>query len=106
MGFYSGESYDPTWLVDLAKEQYPDWPELATALSVCTTAVFYCCEDCQQKKAPHFIDPHSPKWKFKSCIRLESDMGTLVLDLLEDGSIGSLEYLDFFLDDMVVLEVD
>lgn len=87
------ESYDPTWLVILAKEQYPYEPEFGEALARCIRRA----EDCQSYM--YFVDPKDAnqpgaEWQFKQNIMLASETeGTLVLDVLKDGRIGGVEFL-------------
>ena len=84
--------YDPAWLVDLANEQHFDKPWLAPALGRCTKAVaespayvyFVCAENANEPGA---------RWQFRENILLLAPKGEVVLDVLEDGSIGGAEFL-------------
>ena len=64
------EPYDPEWLIDLAKEQLPDRPEIILALSSCIRAKH------SGKAYIYFVSSDSPnqpgsEWQFKENIRLE-----------------------------------
>jgi hypothetical protein len=88
------QDYDPTWLVRLAESQCPDDESLARALSACTRA-----------KHPgslivHFVKSNRPnlpgsEWQFSHSVSLtDPDHGELILDLLQDGRVGSIELVD------------
>jgi len=80
--------YDPTWLVELAKQQRPDDVRLHEALKRCTRIL-----------GNSFVKPKRPnhpgsEWQFKENITLEHpEFGDIVLDVLKDGRIGGIEYL-------------
>ncbi len=83
--------YDPTWLVELARSQRP---ELVAALAGCTRARH------AGDAMIHFVSPRRPNqpgsaWQFRENATLEHpDQGTLVLDVLKDGRVGGVEFLD------------
>ena len=85
--------YDPTWLVDLAKEQHPEEPWLPAALAACTMA--------RQESAAyiHFVnraDPDEPgsEWQEQTDLILKHPTeGELVLDILEGNRVGGVEFL-------------
>lgn len=87
------ESYDPAWLVELARESRPDEPWLAEALARCTRAAprgrAYLC----------FVDPAFPnepgsEWQFQANVLLHHPReGELVLDVLRGRRIGGVEFL-------------
>ena len=85
--------YNPTWLVTLAQENYPDQPWLAEALARCTQ----CAEE--SPAYLHFVDPADPnnpgsEWQFDENILLEHPQeGTLILDILRGQRIGGVEFL-------------
>ena len=88
------EPYDPSWLVALAREQAPEEPSLARSLSDCTTCF---------RKSPayvYFVDPTNPNqpgsaWQFRENFVLEHPVrGDIVLDILKDGRVGGIEFLD------------
>ncbi len=85
--------YDPTWLVNLARESYPDEPWLAEALARCVRGA-------QESPAYiHFVDPSGPntpgsEWQFEENLLLDHpEEGTLVLDILREQRIGGVEFL-------------
>jgi hypothetical protein len=87
----SWTDHDPTWLVVLAREQQPD---LADALSRCTTALV------ESRAYIHFVPSKSAnqpgsEWQFERNVFLHHpEHGRLVLDVLKDGRIGGVEFLD------------
>jgi hypothetical protein len=90
------EAYDPTWLVDIAKRERATDTWLIEALARCTRAWISC------KSAIYFVDvtnPNQPgsEWQFKKNILLNDKR--LVLDVLKDGRIGGVEFLDRFCND-------
>ena len=84
--------YDPTWLVELAREQHPDDPSLTAALRACTRAI-------QGANYVRFVSGRranqpGAEWQFARNVTLESDThGDLVLDVLQSGRIGGVEFL-------------
>ena len=87
------EPYDPTWLVDLARESCPDEPWLVAALRHCTRAAR------ESRAYLHFVDPANPnapgsEWQFVDNILLEHPTeGDIVLDILTDRRVGGVEFL-------------
>jgi hypothetical protein len=85
--------YDPTWLVDLAKEQLPEETWLPAALAACTMA--------RQESAAyiHFVSGTDPdglasEWQAQTDLTLKHPTeGELVLDVLEGNRIGGIEFL-------------
>ena len=90
----SWQPYDPSWLVRLAREHYPEVPWLATALEKCTR--------CKIKSKAYvcFVDPTNANqlgadWQFAENIVLEDpEHGDIVIDVLENQRIGGVEFLD------------
>ena len=82
------KKFDSGWLVDLAEEQYPEDIELHNALRNCKTI-----------KGNHFVSPKNPnqpgaEWQFDKSITLQHpEMNDIVIDILKDGRVGSIEYL-------------
>lgn len=80
--------YDPEWLAELAREQHPDQPDLAGALARCTRARR------DGRAYLRFVEADTPAWRFERSVTLESRReGTLVLDVLQDGRVGGVEFL-------------
>jgi hypothetical protein len=85
--------YDPTWLVQLAKEQLPEEPWLPAAIAACTTS--------RQESAAyiHFVSPADPdepgsEWQVQTNFTLKHPTeGDVVLDVLEGNRIGGVEFL-------------
>jgi hypothetical protein len=88
------EPYDPTWLVELAKEQVPEEPWLPDAISNCRRAWR------RSAAYTYFVNPDNPnkagsEWQFETNILLEHPSeGTLVLDVLKGQRIGGVETID------------
>ena len=90
---YKWRPYDPSWLVDLAQQQLPDDDCLHAALQKCTEA---------SGTIPYiyFVHPRranrpGSEWQFEDNIILEDpEKGELVLDVLKDGRVGGVEFLD------------
>ena len=88
------EPYDPTWLVELAREQVPEEPWLPDAIS-------RCCRRAWRGSAAYtyFVNPDNPnkpgsEWQFETNILVEHPTeGTLVLDVLKGRRIGGFETL-------------
>jgi hypothetical protein len=88
-------SYDPSWLVELARKQHSEKSWLLDTLAKCTHAsrkstglegTYMTC----------FIDPLSATWDFKSNLRLnEWSEGEIILDIMKDGSVGAAEIIIF-----------
>jgi len=89
------ETYNPKWLVDLAKEQIPDRPEIISALSNCVKAKR------QSRAYIYFVsgdNPNQPnaEWQFEENILLvDKKVGTIILDVLQGNKIGGLELLKY-----------
>ena len=87
------KSYDPAWLIELAKAQLPDETWLPAALAACTMA--------RQESAAyiHFVsdaDPDEPgsEWQSQTDLVLKHPTeGELVLDVLEGNRIGGVEFV-------------
>lgn len=89
-----GESaYDPGWVVELAKTQYPEDAWLHSALDSCTVVARYCECGCG---TPYFVnmdpDAMGEDSEFGMRITLVRDSGTpVVVDLLPDGRVACIE---------------
>ena len=87
------EPYDPTWLVELAREQAPDCPWLPAALSKCTRrrwsgAAYMAFVDSVRPNEP------DSEWQFVENIVLQHpSQGELVLDVLTEQRVGGIEFL-------------
>ena len=90
----SWEPFDPTWLADAAEAQLPGNPEIAHAIRD--------CHRCFKRSVAgwYFVDPSNANrpgaaWQFARNICIDGgDYGQLVLDVLKDGRIGGVEFLD------------
>ncbi len=85
--------YDPTWLVQLAREQVPEHPWLPSALAQCTRSRW------QGDAYLSFVDAQRPnesesEWQFLENIVLRHPVqGDLVLDILTEQRVGGVEFL-------------
>jgi len=85
------EPYDPSWLVELAREQVAEEPWLPDALAGCRRAWK------ESDLYTYFVTPHKQnlpggEWQFDYNIVLEHPTkGSLVLDILKDGRVGGVE---------------
>ena len=86
-------NYDPDWLIRLAEKELPDDKVLAGALASCRKVARFGWTS----KTFYFVDPSqanmpSTSWQFKEAIVFETyEKGPVILDLLQDGRIGSVE---------------
>jgi hypothetical protein len=84
--------YDPSWLVDLAREQQSTEHWLHAALARCTRALGYIpyiyFVDAERANAP------DAAWQFERNVTLTHvEHGELVLDVLLGNRIGGVEFL-------------
>ncbi|MBL0036428.1 MAG: hypothetical protein IPP26_11880 [Flavobacteriales bacterium] len=102
------EPYDPTELVELARQQWPTLPELAEALAHCTTT-WRIDEDLFQ-----MIAPGAPDWTRAALVELHhpSD-GPILVELMRHTTtapghfrIGSVDLLGFGANDIHFVEYD
>ena len=80
--------YDPTWLVEAARQQFPDEREIIESLKRSTTIIGFCPCGCGKS---YFIDPRSKAWDFDRSITLQADGKYAVLDVMKDGRVGAVE---------------
>lgn len=92
------EGFDPAWIVALLRQQRPEEVEVARALAGCTR--------CWKRSVAYwyFVDPAGANtpgaaWRFERNITLDGGVGVggwgpLVLDVLEGGGVGGVEFLD------------
>jgi hypothetical protein len=83
------EPYDPSALVELAREQHPEEVWLPDALAACSRGRR------ESEAYIHFVDPDSSGWRFDRNLQLESPSdGLIVLDILTNHRIGGVEFVD------------
>jgi hypothetical protein len=88
------EDYDPGWLVELARTVEAEEPGLAAAFSRCARC------SVESEAYIYFVDPHAPnqpgsEWQFDRNVLLVSSVeGIVVVDVLADGRVGGIEFLD------------
>lgn len=90
MFFSRWKPFDNKWLLEAVVKQFPEDSELHKRISDCEFVYNGC----------YFVNPGRPnkkgsEWQFDKSITLEDTIyGDVVLDILVDGRIGSIEYLD------------
>lgn len=89
------ETYNPQWIVDIAKEQIPDKPEIILALSKCIKAKIESRAYIYFVNGDNSNEPNS-EWQFEENIMLEDKKnGTIILDVLKGKKIGGVEFLKY-----------
>lgn len=88
-----GTRYDPKWIVDLARAQYPDDEWLHAALASCTNVARYCSCGCG---VPYFVEmapeAQGEESDFGMKLQLEREDGAVVtVDFLPDGRVACIE---------------
>ena len=94
------KDYDPSWLVEAARQQYPQLAWLHASLSQCTRYAieietgeidaYYCFV-----KTVGVANQPGSNWQFWTNIKLENTQhGLIVLDVLKGGQIGGIEFID------------
>jgi hypothetical protein len=93
-GVIDWETYDPTWLVELARTTRPDVPWLADVLATCVRCRV------ESEWYVRFVNPEGANepeadWQFRESLLLDDPTeGNIVLDILQDGRVGGIEYYD------------
>ncbi len=88
------ETYNPDWLIKIAKEQIPEEKEVIENLKSC----IQCYKE--SKAYYYFIHSENPnepnsEWQFDENIVLHSkEKGEIVLDILKEKKIGGIEFLN------------
>lgn len=77
--------YDPQWLVELAVARFPHETAFHDALRKCTRCI-------DQDEVVFFVDRMEGKFAY-NVVMITPDKGKLVLDVLKDGRVASLEIL-------------
>ena len=87
-------TYDPNWLIELAKSQCSDKHWLHAALSKCTRYL-------KESNAYYYFIPcnnpnkQNSEWQFDSNIMLECPKnGTVILDILKGQRVGGIEFFN------------
>ncbi len=92
---YKAEKYDPSWLVELAKKEYPEDSWLYEALRQCNIKLLISDDPAMI----YFVDPKNSnqpgsKWIHDECIELESyEKGSIIIDILKNRKIGAVELI-------------
>jgi hypothetical protein len=81
-----------TWIVQLFEKELDLSEEgnrrIIESLKKCTHPVCYCRCGCGD---PYFINPKGPDWKFRTNVVAYSGVDLVVLDIMQDWSVGSIE---------------
>jgi hypothetical protein len=103
-------TFDPAWIVELFTDTLPaDFPHRDTildSLSKCTHPVRYCSCGCG---SPYFIDTKGPEWKFRTNVWAYKDHTQVILDIMDNWTVGSIEFLEDMpcdIDEFTRIEVD
>jgi hypothetical protein len=83
------QSYDPTWLVELAKAQFPNETWLHAALAACIRAEPI---DPDREEGLYFIDRMEGKF-WQNVILVSHTRGKIVLDILKDKRVGGMSFI-------------
>lgn len=81
-----GIPYDPSWLVNLAIQQFPTESKLHEALRACTSASV-------DGEVTYFVDRMEGKFAFNVTL-FSAERGRVVLDVLKDGRIGGFSVIE------------
>ncbi len=88
------QPYDPEWLVRLVRAQCPHEAAVDAALQQCTRAHVVSARRTRFVSGFHPKRANSP-WEFERHLRLDCpEHGALLLDILRNGQVGGVEYLD------------
>ncbi len=81
-------------IIKLVQEQEPDRQDVISALRNCkgghwSSKGYYCFVDSRNPNQP------GSEWQHDECIVLEQqNQGDIVIDLLKDGRVGGIEFID------------
>jgi hypothetical protein len=85
--------YDPTWVVKLAREQYPNIPQLAEKLSQCTQIiVFQEILNIDEDYALNFL-PRNLDYNRGDGVVMETETDTIIIDMYAEYDIIQIEVL-------------
>jgi hypothetical protein len=87
------EPYDPTWLVKLAKEQFPEIPQLAEDLVMCTKIIKPVMNFDPNRSYYIYFREENPELRGGNIIIDVDGKHTVVLDVFKDYKIIGVEYL-------------
>ena len=88
-------TYDPEWLIELAKQQIPERHEIIEALNECTKA------KAESRAYIYFVNGENSsqpdsKWRVVENIILnDKKKGPIILDVLEGNKIGGAEFMKY-----------
>jgi hypothetical protein len=82
--------YDPAWLIELARKQFPELDWLPVALAECTQAEH---GNDGYGVVVTFIDRMEGKFK-ENVILIEPKVGRIALDILRDGRVAGYSVIE------------
>jgi hypothetical protein len=86
--------FDPRMLIDIAREQAPEFPWIADALGACGPGTWESHAYVRYISSRNRIQPGA-EWQFETNVRLDHEQfGTVIIDVLKGNRIGGLEFLD------------
>ena len=86
--------YDPTWIADAVRENYPEENELLNDIIKCTSCIV------KNEKYTYFVDASNAnrpgsKWQFVKSIEIRNTpCGHIKLDVLKGKKLGGIEFLN------------
>ena len=89
------ETYDPSWLIKIAKEQIPEETEIIESMNKCTSGFW------ESRAYIYFVDRQNAneegsEWQFDRNIMLtDKKKGEIILDILIGNKIGGIEFLKY-----------
>lgn len=85
--------FDPSWLVALAEKQWSQEPGFAEALKQCTAGWWHDASFIYFTPFFYPYKSHIPWLISRSVFLKDATRGILVLQLLHDGRIGGIEFM-------------
>jgi hypothetical protein len=85
-------SYDPTWLIKLTYEQYPDEKWIIENLRHCTRAKWENAYYLRFK--PYQVHPHAEPQMRNNIMLIDPIRGEVVLDIRADGCISGITFYE------------
>lgn len=85
------KDYDPSWILEMARKQYPKNRRLLAGLKGATKVVA-AYPDCGEM-CPYFVDPDSPEWQYAGTVEIKRKRGEppVLVDMMKDGRVGAIE---------------
>ena len=87
------QPYDPGWLVEQALNQKPELTELHEALRTCTKAQIDNEQPAEYGPVIYFVDRMEGQFRTNIILMSPEHGRKVVLDILEDGRVGSIAFI-------------